>query len=103
MIAPTFQEVFDNTLLPICGEVGCHSGANPQRGLKLDDIDAAYTTLLEKNAQGEDRVIKGDLACGKVIVRLETAGESWSMPPDNHLTEPELCAIRHWIKNGAPR
>lgn len=103
VIAPTFDDVFTNTLQPVCGASGCHSGQSPQRGLKLDDINAAYQTLLEKNAAGEDRVIPGDVQCGKVIVRLETAGEPWSMPPGHHLDEPTLCAIRHWIADGALR
>lgn len=103
VIAPTFDDVFTNTLQPVCGAPGCHSGTNPQRGLKLDQIDDAYTTLLEKSADGEARVIPGNVQCGKVIVRLETAGESWSMPPDHHLDEATLCAIRHWIKDGANR
>jgi hypothetical protein len=102
-IAPTFQEVFDNTIAKVCAASGCHSGASPQAGLKLDDIDTAYKALLATNAAGERRVIPGDVKCGKVLVRLETAGETWSMPPGAHLDEQTLCSIRHWIKDGAPR
>ena len=102
-IAPTFQEVFDNTISKVCAASGCHSGRSPQAGLALDDIDAAHRALLATNASGERRVIAGDVKCGKVIVRLETSGEPWSMPPGAHLDEQALCSIRHWIKNGAPR
>lgn len=105
-LAPTFQDVFDNTLSRTCGVAGCHGGAHPQAGLKLDDIDAAYQGLLATDAAGERRVIPGDVKCGKVIVRLESVAEPWSMPPGGasaHLDEETLCAIRHWIKDGAKR
>jgi Planctomycete cytochrome C len=104
-LAPTFQDVFDNTLKQTCGASSCHSGDAPQGGLKLDDINAAYTGLLATNAEGERRVIPGDVTCGKVIVRLESVDKPWSMPPGHgsHLDDKELCAIRHWIKDGANR
>ena len=49
------------------------------------------------------RVKPGDVQCGKVIVRLESIDKPWSMPPGKgaHLDDKELCAIRHWIKDGA--
>jgi hypothetical protein len=103
VIAPTFDDVFTRTLQPVCGASGCHSGASPRAGMRLDDIDLAYQALTSQNAAGEDRVIPGDVQCGKVIVRLEMAGKPWSMPPGKHLDEGTLCAIRHWIANGAQR
>lgn len=102
-IAPTFQQVFDNTLVPRCAHAGCHSAPGPGGGLQLDEIDTAYKDLLATNAQGERRVIPGDVTCGKVIVRLESVGKPWSMPRDGHLDDRALCSIRHWIAEGAPR
>jgi len=101
-IAPTFQQVFD-TVLTNCDHEGCHKGPNAQHGLELDQIDSAYTNLLATNAQGERRVIPGDVRCGKVIVRLESVDKPWSMPPGAHLQEGDLCSFRHWIANGAKR
>jgi hypothetical protein len=101
-IAPTFQEVYDNTLTG-CAVSGCHSGASPTGGMQLGTIDEAFASLHGKSSTGEPRITPGDIECGKVIVRLETVGESYSMPPANHLKDSELCSIRHWIKNGATR
>lgn len=102
-IAPTFDDLWTRTLQPTCGVAGCHSGPNPQKGLALDVEDTAYTDLLGPSSTGEPRVTPGDTSCGKFMVRLETAGQSWSMPPGNHLDESVLCVIRHWVANGAKR
>jgi hypothetical protein len=102
-VAPTFQQVFDTTLPNCATSDSCHKGPNAQRGLRLDQIDSAYTNLLATNAQHEQRVIPGDVKCGKVIVRLESIDKPWSMPPGGHLGESDLCSFRHWIANGAKR
>ena len=95
-IAPTFHDVYSNTLRPVCAQAGCHAGPSPQKGLAMDDEATAYANLVTGG-----RVTAGDLKCGKAFVRLESGGESWSMPPGNPLDEPTLCAIRHWIAAGA--
>lgn len=98
---PNFDNVFKYTLARTCSQGGCHEGTMPQGGLKLDDIDEAYTNLLDPTA---GRVKPGDLACGKMIVRLETKGEAWSMPRgQNQLALAERCSIRQWISQGAAR
>jgi hypothetical protein len=97
-IDPSFQDVFDKTLSTACGVSGCHAAPNPQNGLELDQIDAAYKGLVT-----DGRVTPGDVECGNLIVRLETAGQTWSMPQGSHLDDETLCSIRHWIKNGAKR
>lgn len=99
-IEPTFQQVFDNTLPRCAATAGCHRAPNPPHGLAMDDIDAAYQGLLDA---GQDRVNPGDVRCGKLIVRLESVGKPWSMPPGDHLRDAELCSLRHWIANGAKR
>lgn len=102
-IAPTFDELWTRTLKPTCGVAGCHSGPSPQNGLALDVEDTAYAGLTGPGTDGAPRVKAGDTTCGQFMVRLETPGEPWSMPPGNHLDEPTLCVIRHWVKNGAKR
>jgi hypothetical protein len=98
---PTFANVFQTTLSMKCAVAGCHVPPAPQAGLELDQIDTAYAALTQ---QGADIVNAGDVTCGHLIVRLETPGETWSMPKGNdQLSEPERCAIRQWIKNGAKR
>jgi len=103
-IAPTFDELWIRTLQPTCGSnPSCHAGPNPQHGLALDVEDTAYKDLLGPSSTGEPRVTPGDTSCGKFMVRLETPGQSWSMPPGSHLDESVLCVIRHWVANGAKR
>jgi hypothetical protein len=101
-IAPTFEQVFMRTFEPTCGISGCHALPNPRGGLRLDDADAAHASLLAAG-NGNARVVPGDLRRGKFLVRLETHGESWSMPPGHPLDAPTLCTLRHWVANGAPR
>jgi len=104
-IAPTFQQVFDVTLAHCNATAGCHRAPNPPHGFQLSPIDTAYQSLTTKNAQGEDHVIPGNVKCGKVLVRLESVDEPWSMPPGSgaHLSDAELCSFAHWVANGAPR
>lgn len=99
--APTYDNVFTNTLSKSCGIAGCHAGPDPKGGLELDQKDTARENLLATNPAGEKRVIPGDVKCGKAIVRLETEGASYSMPPANHLRSAQLCSIAQWIAQGA--
>ena len=102
LYTPTFTNVFSQTLQMHCATTRCHVQPTPTGGMALDDIDTAYDNLVnKKSANGETRVAPGDTQCGKVIVRLSTAGESWSMPPGMPLKDFELCSIRQWIANGA--
>jgi len=103
LYAPTFDAVFKNTISTTCAATGCHREPNPTGNMALDEIETAYTNLLAKSPSGEPRVTPGDVKCGKVIVRLETAGASYSMPPGRQLPEGELCSFRQWIANGAKR
>jgi hypothetical protein len=102
-IAPTFNEIFTKTLQPRCGSnSSCHTGANPQHGLILDDEVAAYQGLMSRNAAGTTaRVIPNDTKCGELIVRLETPNHSWTMPKGEYLDENVRCVFRHWIADGA--
>jgi hypothetical protein len=101
-IAPTFEQVYTQTLSK-CAVAGCHDAERRAGGMSLSDADTAYAALLSSGGNGRPRVTPGDLACGRFIVRLETAGEAWSMPPSSHLSDTTLCSLRHWINNGAPR
>jgi hypothetical protein len=103
-IQPTFSDVFAGTLEQKCATTtACHRGTEAQRGLALDDPDTAYDLLLGESSSGHPIVVPGDLACGELLVRLESGSTRFSMPPGRLLGEPELCAIRHWIAQGASR
>lgn len=99
---PTWDNVWQYTLKPTCAAPQCHSGASPQGNMNLEDKDQAYTNLLAKSTTGDPRVIPGDVMCGKALVRLNTKGESYSMPPPpRSLPDSELCSINKWIAMGA--
>ncbi|MSP25303.1 MAG: hypothetical protein EXR75_09100 [Myxococcales bacterium] len=98
LYAPTFDNVFTNTLSKSCGIGGaaCHTSAGNKGGLALDDQDGAYAMLLD------GRVVAGDPACSLLMARLEAAGES-AMPPGSPLSEAERCSIAAWIRAGAAK
>lgn len=97
---PTFDEVFARTLESSCASGGgsCHGSSGKRGGLTLTDVDEAHAALVSGG-----RVLPGDAACSELVVRLEGAGESWSMPPGRQLSEAERCAIRQWVDRGAAR
>lgn len=101
---PTFDNVWKYTLSTTCAAAGCHSGSMPTGNMALDNEDQAYTNLISvKSANGEARVNPNDVQCGKVIVRLNSKNESYSMPPGMSLDAGTLCSIDQWIANGAKR
>jgi hypothetical protein len=98
--APTFDNVFTNTLEPDCALGGCHAGARPRAGLDLSEIETAYEGLL---AAGQERVILGDPECSEVVSRMATTDSDWHMPPGERLSDAEICAVAQWIEAGAQR
>lgn len=109
--APTFENVFEQVLNRTCSTEGasCHGPTGRRGGLVFGERerptdaarDAAHALLLGA-ADGRHRVTPGDLACGKLVVRLHSPGTPWGMPPGDPLDETVLCAIRQWIAAGAP-
>jgi hypothetical protein len=102
-VKPTFDEVYRVTLKPRCATSSCHSGTAPAGGFQLGTADEAFEALHADGSNGIPRVTGGDIACGKVIVRIETHGMPWSMPRGTPLDDPNLCSVRNWINNGAER
>lgn len=102
--SPTFTEISERVLRPTCGAGGssCHSASGAQGGLTLDSADAAYGFLVQ-GVDGHDLVVPGDAQSSELMVRLETTGEEWSMPPGRQLEAGERCAIQKWINAGAKR
>ena len=96
---PTFQNVFDQTLVPTCGIAGsaCHGADGRQAGLVFAEIEEAHRLLLD------GRVEAGDAACSLLMRRLESDDSGFQMPPGRKLNEAERCAIQQWIGNGAAR
>ena len=101
---PEFPELFTAVFSQTCASGGgtCHGPTGRQGGLVFADENEAYDLLLGQQGN-KTRVIPGDAACSELIVRLDSAGEPWSMPPGAPLSEGARCSIRRWIALGAPR
>jgi hypothetical protein len=98
LYAPTFDNVYTMTLKNTCGSAlsSCHSAAGRQGGMSFQDEQHAYDALLA------GRVMPSNPGCSKMIVRTDSPGASYQMPPGDALGEPERCALIQWIAAGAP-
>ena len=64
--------------------------------MSFEDEAHAYAALLA------GRVVAGDPACSTMIVRTDSPGASYQMPPGDPLSEPKRCALIQWVAAGAP-
>ena len=97
---PTFTNVYNNTIKDGCGSTSsnCHNASNPGGGLSFESQDVAYQALTDATKR---RVVAGDPACSEMIVRTESPGEDYQMPPGDPLSEPARCALIQWVLEGA--
>lgn len=106
---PTFDNVFQDTLVPKCSTGGgsCHTPEGHQAGLSFDKTnpDDAYAQLLMPSTTFPDRVrmIPGDPSCSEVTERIFSTASRWHMPRGSSLAPEESCAIVQWIAQGATR
>ena len=80
--------------LPKAADASCTAALY---GLHGGQITPTFEEVFSNTLQKSCRL------AGCHTVRLETAGQPWSMPRGGHLDDQTLCAIRHFIANGAPR
>jgi len=102
---PTFDNVYKNTLQMGCGSTrsSCHSASGHQGGLSMADEATAYADLLAMSPKyNRPRVEPGNAGCSLMIVRTDSPGADYQMPPGDPLTEPERCALIQWVQMGAP-
>lgn len=94
---PTFDALYSNVFSKSCAVTsGCHGPAFAG-GLDMRTADAAHAGLSK-------RVKPESLGCSLLLQRVESSNENVRMPPGpNPLTEPQRCAIRQWVANGAQR
>jgi hypothetical protein len=98
-----FPEIFQRTLNATCASAGvsCHGQDGKMGGLVFVNMADSYDALLGRTGSAQ-RVMPGDPACSELMVRLDSPGQEWSMPPGTPLDERARCAIRRWIAAGAP-
>lgn len=99
---PTFTNVYNNTLKMGCGsdKSNCHSSSNRSGSLSFESEDVAYEQLLQSTRRW---VVPGDPACSELIVRSDSPGEDYQMPPGDPLSGPARCALIQWVLQGAQR
>jgi methionine-rich copper-binding protein CopC len=99
-----FQSIQDHIFTPICS--GCHGGADPPKGLRLD-AEHSYTLLVGMPSAESDllRVKASDPDNSYLIHKLEGNGISGDQMPRGgpFLLPPTIAVIRQWISAGATR
>jgi hypothetical protein len=105
---PNFHDIYVNTLQNGCGSTnsGCHSFAGHAGGMSFADEATAYAALLAPRSvidPSRPRVMPGDPACSLVVVRTDSPGASYQMPPPpgQAIGSGERCAIIQWVLAGA--
>ena len=98
LYAPTFDNIYNMTLRDTCGSqrTSCHSAAGMSGGMSFQDEAHAFAAL--RNG----RVVPGDPACSKMIVRTDSPGAPYQMPPGDPLSAAERCVLIQWVAAGAP-
>lgn len=69
----------------------------------MTDSQTAYTNLLAPSQRDPNRtrVVPGDPACSTFVVRTNSPGADYQMPPGDALSPQERCALVQWVANGA--
>jgi hypothetical protein len=100
-----FPTIYRQIFAPTCaaGGVACHSGTGRVGELKFGSEAETYDGLLGLDAVAKARVVPGNAACSELVVRLDSPGHEWSMPPGSPLDERARCSIRRWVAGGAAR
>jgi hypothetical protein len=105
---PNFHNIYTNTLQSSCGATNssCHSDQNRAGGMSFADELTAYDALLAPKSiidPSRPRVDPGDPACSLLVVRTDSPGASYQMPPlpAAPIMPGERCAIIQWIAAGA--
>lgn len=101
LYAPTWDNVFNNTIEPKCGTGGgaCHEGVNSRGDLRLDDPVTAHAALL---SPAHDYVLLSNPGCSQLLQRVYSSSEELRMPRGDSLPEGERCALQQWVLAGAP-
>jgi hypothetical protein len=94
---PTFDNIYTMTLHDSCGSQrsSCHSASGNSGGMSFEDEGHAFAALRAGRAK------PGDPGCSKMIVRTDSPGAPYQMPPGDALSPAERCALILWVQAGA--
>src|SRR5438874_3086250 len=84
LYTPTFDNIYAMTLRDTCGSQNassCHSAVGMQGGMTFQDQQHAFDALRA------GRVVPGNPGCSKVVVRTDSPGAPYQMPPGDPLNE----------------
>lgn len=103
---PTYQQLYEQTLRPTCGQRGsvCHAGGGAgavETGLIIDTAEETYRLLTAPPMGQSPRAVGGDAACSLMMIRVSSAEPAVLMPPGMPLSDAERCVIQKWIEAGA--
>lgn len=100
---PDFGAIYDNVFEARCGsrDTGCH-GSDAPSGLMLSASEDAYAHLLGELEGRPAVVVPGHPECSELLLRVQSSDRRVRMPLNGAaLDDGAICAIRHWIADGA--
>ena len=105
---PDFHDIYIDTIASSCGPTNssCHSDSFHAGGMSFATEASAYAALLAPKSMidpSRPRVDPGNPACSLLVVRTDSPGASYQMPPPpgDPIMPGERCAIIQWILAGA--
>lgn len=112
VLEPTLTNVENRVFALSCSNFsGCHSGANPPKGLdltgethaKIVDVDSVEKPGTKLVAPGDpDASFLMDKILGKNLPEGPASEQRWTrMPPTGALEEERIDLVRRWIAAGA--
>ncbi|MGE0549402.1 MAG: hypothetical protein AB7O24_05340 [Kofleriaceae bacterium] len=98
LYTPTFDNVYNMTIVKGCGidRSSCHSPTG-ESGTSFATIESAYADL---TASGLVKPL--DPSCSEFVVRTNSPGKDYQMPPGDALSAATRCALIKWVEAGAP-
>jgi hypothetical protein len=104
-IQPNLASIQENVLTPICAQ--CHFGNNAPLGLRMDNIDASITNLIDVDSATNStfkRVLPGDAENSFFYLKITGAAIAGNQMPlgQSPLDANTQNVIRQWIDSGAP-
>ena len=99
----SFTYIWAAIIQPNCTTSGCHSAHTATFGLQLDSKNGAYLFLTAGSVMGENQttlpanyVVPGDPLRSRLLYLLR-GDETFRMPPDGPLPDPDIALIERWI------